>query len=323
METPVIDILFGQTWTLFGWQPAFLVTSVQPAGLPGQLFERTTQLRLSKTIKSSAVVADIAVAANRPPQQDSATPEGTGGLRLSFPGWSGQHTSGMATTAIVPAAIAVTGDIRRFRIPEFAAAPHTGQVLTGGGGAVDLYLPLVPATKQSKDNALSITGEIAIGSGTSDVYSGLAAAGTANATLPAPAMGAAPVYPANFDPGLAAVDAMGHIELIKWTSYIASAEFYPGGTDGRLGLFATYGHMESKNAKTVGTASPSAAATPTAQAAAAARIRDHEEFYEAGLFCDPTKSTRLAASGSLYADTYGDGVKAKNYSAMMSGFVFF
>jgi hypothetical protein len=323
METPIIDILMGQTWSLFGWQPNFLLASVQPPGLPGMMFERTAQLKLSKTIKTSAITAEIAAAANRPPQQDSATPEGVAGLRLSLNNWTGQHTGYMASTTINPASIAVSGDVRKFRIPEFSAAPHTGHVRIGGGVAFDAYLPLVPATKDNKDNALSITGEFATGSGTSDMYTALGGAGTANASLPNTAAGATQTYPVNFDAGLAAIDAKGHIELIKWTSYSAGLEFYPGGTGGRLGMFANYGHQESPNAKTVGTASVTAAATPAAQAAAAARIRDHEEVYEAGLFVDPTKVTRVAASGSRYDDTYGDGVKAKNYSLMMSAWLFF
>jgi hypothetical protein len=72
----------------------------------------------------------------------------------------------------------------------------------------------------------------------------------------------------------------------------------------------------------VGTAS-AAAATPAAQAAAAARIRDHEDYFEIGVFVDPTKATRIAASGSLYSDVYGDGATAKNYSVIMSGWLFF
>jgi hypothetical protein len=323
METPVVDIVLGQTWTLFGWQPFYLPASVQPPGLPGMLFERTSQLKLSKTIKTSAVTAEIAVAGNRPPQQDSATPEGVAGVRLSFDKWTGSHSLYMATTQIQPATIAISGDLRKFRIPEFSGTPHTGHVRVGGGISFAAYLPIIPATKQSKDNALSLQAELTIGQGTSDAYTALGAAGTANATLPAPAMGATPVYPVNFDPGLAVVDAQGHIELVKWTSYLMNLEFTPGGTGGRLGTFATYGHQESSNAKTLGTASATGAATPAAAAAAAARIRDHEEVYEIGLFVDPTKSTRVAASGSMYDDTYGDGVDAKNYSLMMSGWLFF
>lgn len=128
-------------------------------------------------------------------------------------------------------------------------------------------------------------------------------------------------YVPNFDPGLAVIDAAGNVELVKWLAYFASLEFYPAGTGGRLGTFASYGHMESSNATHVGTAS--AAAGPAARAAATARIRDHLDVFEVGLFVDPTRSTRVAASGSLYNDVYGDGVTAKNDAAIVSGWLFF
>src|SRR5439155_25815609 len=118
--------------------------------------------------------------------------------------------------------------------------------------------------------------------------------------------------PPNLDAGPAAIAAAAKVELIKWLAYFASLEFYPAGTGGRLGLVANYGHMESSNATSVGTAT-SAAATPADQAAAAARIRDHEDVFEIGVFVDPTRSTRIAASGSLYNDVYGDHATAKNY----------
>jgi hypothetical protein len=80
--------------------------------------------------------------------------------------------------------------------------------------------------------------------------------------------------------------------------------------------------MESSNARSVGTAS-SAAATPADQATAAARIRDHEDVFEIGVFIDPTRSARIAVSGSLYKDVYADHGAAKNYAAIMSGWLFF
>jgi hypothetical protein len=327
LETPVVDLLLGQTWSLFGWQPNFLIASVQLPGLPGQMFERTMQLKVSKTIKSDAVNAELAIAANRPPQEDSATPEGVAGVKINFNKWTGQHSPYLSSTSIIPASIAVSGDLRRFRFPEFAAVPHTGETLTGGGVAFDVYLPIIPATKANKDNSLSLTGELTIGSGTSDMYTAMGAAGTANASLP-PAMpgGAAVPYVANFDPGLAAVDATGHFELIKWTTYAAGLEYYLPGLDGRLGLLADFQHSESPNAKNVGTAATIAGASAAAMAAATAaqaKIRDHEEFYEVGVFGDPTKATRLALGGSVFDDTYGDGKDAKNYVVMMSGWIFF
>jgi hypothetical protein len=316
METPVVDIVVGQTWSLFGWQSTYLVASAQPPGLPGQLFERTVQLRLSRTVKTRGGSAEFAVAANRPPQEDSSIPEGAAGVRVSFDRWTGQHTGYLSSTTIQPASLAISGDVRGFRIPEFSANPHTGHVRVGGGIAIDGYLPIIPATKQSRDNALSVIGELAVGNGTSDMYTSLGAAGTANAALPGTTTAASTAT----DPGLAVVDAAGHIELVKWTSYITGLEFYPAGTGGRLGLFANYGHMQSANARRLGTA---AAGTEAQQAAARAKIRDHEDFYEAGLLVDPTPMTRIGASSSLYDDTYADGKAAKNYSLLMSCWLFF
>jgi hypothetical protein len=322
LETPVLDVLIGQQWTLFGWQPYFVSASVQYPGLPGETFERTAQLRLARTIRRDAITADLAVAVNRPPQQDSATPEGVAGVRLLFNHWTGQHTAYMAYTAIQPASLAISGDVRQLRIPELAVAPHSGIARTGGGIALSGYLPIIPATKASKENALSLNGELSITSGMSDDYTTLGGAGTANAAIPPPTPdGAATPYTANFDPGLAAIDAAGHVELIKWLAYFASLEFYPAGVGGRVGLVANYGHMQSSNARSVGTASPAAA--PAARAAAVARIRDREDVFELGGFVDPTPTTRLAVSGSLYDDRYADGVAAKNYSVIASGWLFF
>src|SRR5215471_9252312 len=55
LETPVVDLLVGQYWELFGWQGLFHPNTVELQGMPGQLYSRTPQIRLSKTIKSDAV----------------------------------------------------------------------------------------------------------------------------------------------------------------------------------------------------------------------------------------------------------------------------
>ncbi len=311
METPIVDILFGQTWSPLGWSAGYLVTSVQEPGLPGQIFQRTPQLRLSKLIKGEAVNIELMAAAVRPPQADSATPEGTVGARVFFNKWTGQHTAYMTATSINPASIGVTADARRFRISEFAVAPKESNTRVGGAVAVDAYLPIIKATKDSKDNALSITGEFAYGKGTSDMYTALGAAGTANAPIPAATPGGmAGVYTPNFDPGLAAYRATGKLDLIQWTSYMVGAEFYPAGTGGRLGLFANYGHMQSDN-------------TDEFDVGNLGRARESEDFYNGGLFVDPTKATRLGADFAVYSDHYVDGTDATNYSMMSSAFLFF
>lgn len=316
LETPLVDVLVGQTWNPMGWGASYLMTSVQEPGLPGQIFQRTSQLRLSKTFKSDAVNVEVLAAALRPPQMDSATPEGAFGARISLPKLTGAHTSYMTASTLNQASLAVTADVRRFRIPELSSAPKDSHVRIGGGVAVDLFVPIVPATKESKDNALSLSAELMIGRGTSDLYTALGAAGTSNPATPPTTPGGTPgTYVPNFDAGLAAYNANGEVELVKWTSYMVGLEFYPGGTGGRLGTFANYGHMQSANTDRLGGANVN---DPVA-----GRTRESEDFYNAGLFFDPTKATRIGADVALYDDHYVDGTDAKNYSAMGSAFFFF
>jgi hypothetical protein len=196
--------------------------------------------------------------------------------------------------------------------------PRGSHTRTGGGIAFDAYLPILSATKEHKDNALSVIGELVIGRGISDMYTALGAAGTSNAAIPPANPGdPAGTYASNFDAGLAAYDANGNLELIKWTSYMAGAEYYPAGTDGRVGIFANYGHMQSANSGRFG--GPAA----TVMDPVLGKTRESEDFYNAGLFADPTKATRIGLDGAIYADHYVDGTTAKNYSIMSTAFLFF
>jgi hypothetical protein len=316
LETPVVDVLFGQTWSLFGWQANYLVASVQEPGLPGQVFSRSPQVRVSKTLKWGDTALELAVAAMRPPQMDSATPEGVAAARLVLGQRTGFHTLYMSASQIQPASIGVSADVRRFRIPEFSATPRHAATKIGGGVAFNAYLPIIAATKDKKDHALSVIGELVIGRGISDMYTALGAAGTSNAAIPPANPGDPSVpYPANFDPGLAAYDASGNLELIKWTSYMVGAEYYPPGVDGRVGLFANHGHMQSANSRRFGGAN--------VMDRTLGRTRESEDFYNVGLFGDPTKATRIGLDAALYDDHYVDGTRAKNYSVMSTVFLFF
>ena len=122
-ETNVVDLLLGQTWDLFGWQSAYHPNTVEIQGVPGQIYSRTPQIRLSKTFKTEPVTMEIAAAAVRPPQRDSAWPEGQGGIRIAINGWTGVQTTGAAATSIQPMSIAFTGDVRHIDVPDLLAAP--------------------------------------------------------------------------------------------------------------------------------------------------------------------------------------------------------
>ena len=79
VETPVVDVLVGQYWHLFGWQTAYQPNTVEIQGVPGELYARTPQVRVSKTFKGDALTFEVAVAAMRPPSRASEVPEGVRG----------------------------------------------------------------------------------------------------------------------------------------------------------------------------------------------------------------------------------------------------
>jgi len=92
------------------------------------MYQRTLQLKLSRGFHGRQVSADVAVAIERPPQQDSATPELVAGLHLSLNRWSGYHTFYLSGSALQPASLAVTADYRRFAIPELSAFPRAPSI---------------------------------------------------------------------------------------------------------------------------------------------------------------------------------------------------
>src|SRR5262249_18390783 len=148
--------------------------TVEIQGVPGQLYSRTPQIRVSKALKTAPVTVELAVAAMRPPQRNSSIPEGQGGLRIAVNDWTGMHTAGSTSTQIAPLSVAVTGAVRSFTLPELAASPVDKRSKAGSAIALDAFVPVIPAKEDKKGNSLSLTGEYATGYGIGDMYTGMA-----------------------------------------------------------------------------------------------------------------------------------------------------
>jgi hypothetical protein len=308
-ETGVVDLLLGQTWDLFGWQSAYHPNTVEIQGVPGQIYSRTPQIRLSKTLKTAPVTVEIAAAAMRPPQRDSAWPEGQGGIRIAINGWTGVQTAGAAATSIQPASIAFTGDVRHIDVPDLVAAP-TGDVgKTATAGAIDAFLPVLPASKGKMGNALSLNGEFASGYGTADLYTGLTG-GVTFPALPNPTgANPAPAWPQDIDNGIATYTAGGQLNFIQWTSYLIGAQYYLPGLDGRLWVSGNFSHMESSN-------------TPKLYASST-KVRGAEDWWDVNLFGDVTPALRLGLEYAQFIDHYVDGNSPTNQRVQLSGFFIF
>ncbi|HEX2569507.1 MAG TPA: SHOCT domain-containing protein [Polyangia bacterium] len=302
VDTPIFDILFGQYWHLFGWQPNYIPADVQWSGVVGSLFSRTTQLRLSKAIKTKHVTIDVAVAGMRPPERDSSTPELQAGVRLAFPKWTAVHTIYVTATSTSPASIGVSGDVRRFSVPEFSATPQRTNARTSLGIAVDGFLPIIRGTKEKKDNSLALIGEYVEGQSINDLYVGLNG-GVTNANLPGGG-----TFTTTVDPGLAVYDVNGRLRAPHWRTFIVGIEYYLPHVGGRVGLFANYSHTRLLDAK---------------QYANPARVRDNESFYNAGIFADLTQAIRVGVDWAYYDDRYADGMRATANAIQGTGFFFF
>jgi hypothetical protein len=308
LETPVIDVMAGQWWGLFGWQAMFDPATVEIQGVPGEVFSRMPQLRLSKTIKSDDVTVDLAVAASRPPQRDSAVPDGQGGIKLALNKLKALHTVGSAGTAVDPAAIGISGVARSFKVPNFAGSPNKTIPIGGGGISIDALIPIVPATNGNGENALTFTGSFVYGQAIADLYTGLTG-GVSFPALPAPAMGATPTYPQDIDNGLAVFTADGVLHAIRWQSYILGLQYYLP-TPNKTFLSVNYSHMSSSDIAALG--------SPTNS-----KIFNKSDWADANLFVDASAAVRFGLEYAYFQQTYLDGSKGKNSRVQFSAFYIF
>ncbi len=319
VETPVVDFLFGQYWQLFGWGSAYQPNSVEIQGLPGEIYARTPQLRISKTIKADPVTFEAAIAAVRPVQRDSGMPDGEAGLRFSVDSWKGAQTAGSTGTQTAPLSIAVTGLLRRVEVNQWATSPKFTNELTMSALAVDGFLPIVPGTKEKKDNSFSVQGEFATGYGYADMFSstnfGVGFLAPANAGFATTATSVKATYfSPDIDPGIVAYDATGKLHGIQLTSYLFGAQYYLPGVDGKVWISGNYSHQESANSHDYAASSGSVDRTATLHA---------QDWFDVNFFVDPVPGVRVGLEYANTRDSYVDGLFSVNHRGQVSGFFIF
>ncbi len=299
VETPVVDVLAGQYWPVFGGQPSGNPNTVEIQGIAGQLFSRMPQVRVSKTLPLGPTTLDLIVAAVRSPQRDAGLPDAQAAVRLALPGWQGWSTGGATNSGLNPASLTISADLRSVRLPEFSATPVTSHSALGGGVAADLFLPILRATKDDHEGALTFTGEFVLGRGTSDLYSGLNG-GVTFPALPNPNnVTPAPTYTQDIDNGIAVYDAIGTLHLIEWTTGLASLQYTLPTLQGRVWLSAVYSRSVSPN---------------TADWANG-KSRKSLDCVSGAVFADPLPWVRVGLEYQLMLDRFVDGVIARNHRA--------
>jgi hypothetical protein len=313
-ENDFVNVWVGQTWELVGWQGGYQPNTVQIQGIPGELYSRTAQIRLERAFDLGPVNVDLAVAALRPPQMDSAIPDFQGGIKLSVDAWKGVQSASATGNAIVPASVGFSGGVRQFKLPSATGYPTT----TGNIAALDLILPIIPAKERSAW-AMTVVAEGAKGTGIADLYTGLSGGAGLNSPAGYSAPPAtttcsgtlAPSYAncqGDIDPGLAGwTNAGSTLSTVDWQTFIISGQLYLP-PDGKLWLSGAYSNSVSDNITSFG---------------AANKVFWHETWWDANIFADVHPAIRLGLEFSRFTQTYGDGVQANNNRVQFSGFFIF
>jgi hypothetical protein len=316
LETPVVDVLAGQYHDLFGWGGAgFYPNSVAFLPLLGEIYHRNPQFRLSKVLGGDAVSVEIAVAAVRPAQRDSALPDGEAGIKLNINGFRGAATPGASRPISAPFGVGVSAIGRRLSVTDFAQQPGNDHVVYGGGVAGNIFLPIIPAhgpDKEDLSNALTLTVEGSTGSGINDMYPGLTG-GVLFPSLPNP-QGTVPVptYTPNVDPGLVTYDSYNVLHTINWSSAVANLHYhFPFDEGKRLWLSFTGSVIKSSN---------SVELTPIQGQSFVWRMGN---YLDGNLWISVTNPLLLGLSIQTMAQTFGDGVTARNYRGEGSCYFFF
>ncbi len=296
LETPIVDVVAGQYFALFGWNGSFYPATVAFLGVPGQIYHRDPQLRLEKRVHLGALEIMAAAAAVRPGQRDSGFPDGQAGLKFAYEGWMGSAIAGFSRSTISPISIGVSGLYRKFELPAFRSEPGSEAVKTQGYGlAASALVPIIPAkTAAHRGNTLTLTGEFSTGTGIADMYTGMDG-GSRLPILPNPSMAApAIVYPQNVDPGLVTFDRNFEPKPINWNAFVAGLQYYLPIAEGRVWISGVYSRIWSDNIKEL-TPAPNWGGIITKM-----------EYIDANIGVDITPAVALGLSFQTIKQTFGD-----------------
>jgi hypothetical protein len=308
VETPIVDAIAGQYHDLFGWGgKGFYPSTLAFLGVTGEIYHRQPQLRISKTFGGHAVDFEVAAAAARPVQRASGLPDAEAGLRLAINGWTGMGQQGYGLPTLSPLSIGVSGIGRRFEVAQFIEFPGGSNTANGWGVAANAFIPVIPA-KSTKDraNALSLTGEFSRGSGISDMYNSDLTGGALFPTLSNPQnrqepANPPPIYVPNIDSGIVTYDGNGKLRTINWQGFLVGLQYYLPIAHGKVWVSGNYSHLKSDNIVKL---------TPIAGRSA---VYSEAQYFDGNAFVALTDYLQVGYSFQMVQQTFGDGVKAKNY----------
>jgi hypothetical protein len=313
LRTPIVDLTTGQYHDLFGWGGSgFFPATLGFLGVPGEIYHRNPQVRLSKTLRGHAADFEVALAAVRPAQKASGIPDGQAGLRLALNQWTGAGAQAYNQPGIVPAAIGVSGVARRFKPADFLARPADSTPANGWGFAANAVIPVIPRrNNEDRSNGLTLTAEFSTGSGIADLYTGL----TGGLLFPTLAndmgLNPPPLYVPNIDAGILTYDGNGNVKTANWQAIVLGLQYFLPIAGGRVWISGIFSQTKSNNIVKL---------TPIPDRGV---VYYKSEYEDVSLFTAVTDAVQLSASFQTVRQLFGDGSSARNNRIEFGSHFFF
>lgn len=291
------QVITGQTWTLFGWQPYYFPTIVTVAPAPGELFQRDLQAMVMKTMKFGDSKLQAAISAEKPSQRDSGVPNMNVGLRYSLDSYKAVYSSTYGDVKQEPMSLAVSGSFRQFETPMSATDTASQSHKNSSAIAVDGLIPLLPASgSEDRGNSIALNFEFTSGTGYADALvnwtGGLNGFPQGTGTIAANT---------NLDAGFGGFDANGNFDLVNLQTLNLSVQYMLPEDWGSF-MTAGYASIYSNNVGDF-----------TASASSAADIYDRSSMYFVNFIHDFTKQIRVGAEyDKVQTHYFSDGESPYN-----------
>lgn len=304
------QLLAGQYWTLFGWQPNYFLATLSVAPVSGMVYERTAQFTAIKNVEvSDTNKVSVGLSITRPAQRDSQVPGLDAGVRWA---WSGRKSGFGGMTSAGPTAqplsIGISGRLNEFEFNGTSDTTSTTHQL-GSALAIDTLLPIIASNGDDTGNTLTLTGEFTTGQGYGESFPGW----TGGLPGYAASSAADPNTRFNIDAGQFGFDPNNGITIVHLLTFNLQLQYHLP-TDWMTFVTAGYGMIYANNIDSL---------TGGNNPVSASAIYDRNSTAFINVGHNLTKQLRVAAEYDYVHTTYADGVTGHDNRIQASAFFYF
>jgi len=317
VETPEGgDLLAGKYWSLFGWQPYNLYSSVQIQAGPAEAYGLFPQARwyLIGHLEGTLLEPAVSIESEEPA---FGLPSAVEGLKWAVPGWPGEAMIGATGKGTLPFSVGVSA----------IETPLSGWMTRGTGAsastsgfnevaaayAIDAFLPIVPAKYDNPDSTLTLSGEFTSGAGDGFQFPGLTwgmgnyGTGTPGTALP-------------FGTGIANGNAFVPVQVQSWNLTLQYFFSDHARTSVALGIAHVSAGNLASQADAVGPSSLSGGSLSNGMAKYLLPY-NRNQYLHADLWHDFTPAIRMGLEAGQYQTDYVGGLAALD-TRLMTGWYF-